>query len=131
MVDADIAAGAGGVRIEGLSRTLRALSKAGADAQDMRDLMHDIGQIVVAGASPPRRLGLLAGTVRAGRGKTKAVIRAGSAKVPYANPIHWGWPARGIPRNPFLTDSLQRNRPAAIRRLEDGIDNILKTNNLR
>src|SRR5690625_8028143 len=81
-------------RITGLRETLRAMEQAGADAESMRDLMHAIGLTVVHAASPLRVTGTLAGTLRAGRGKTKAVVRAGSAAVPYAGPIHYGWPAR-------------------------------------
>src|SRR5690606_32966995 len=92
------------VRIDGLNRVVRKLNAAGADAEDMRDLMHDLGNIVIAGANEPIDSGRLSADIRSGRGKTKAVVRAGGARVPYAGVIHYGWPARGITPQPFLTD---------------------------
>ncbi|SDQ11136.1 HK97 gp10 family phage protein [Microbacterium sp. cf332] len=122
--------GSGRVRVEGLSRSMRALTKAGADAQDMKTLMHSIGSIVVDAADAPARSGALAGTIRAGRGKTKAVVRAGGARTPYAGVIHYGWPARGISPQPFLTEALQANRSAVFAALEAGIDELIQKNGL-
>jgi hypothetical protein len=28
--------------------------------------------------------------------------------VPYAGPIHWGWPSRGIAAQPFVSDAAVR-----------------------
>jgi hypothetical protein len=118
------------VRVEGLRRTLRSLSKAGADANDMRDLMHELGELVIEGADVPEDSGALASTLRAGRGKTKAVVRAGTAKVPYAGVVHYGWPARNIAPHPFLTDSLKARHEQIFSALERGIDELLAKNDL-
>lgn len=118
------------VQIKGLGRTMRKLSKAGADAEEMRELMHEIGMLVVNAASPPVKSGRLAGTMRAGRGKTKAVVRAGGARTPYAGVVHYGWPARGIRAQPFFTAALQSQRGAAFKMLDDGIEEILQKNDL-
>lgn len=130
--DFEVAAG-DGVRLQvtGLSKTIRALSQAGADAEDMRNLMHSIGLLVVDAANPPVVSGALAGTVRAGRGKTKAVVRAGGALAPYAGVIHHGWPARGIPENQFLTHALQRQQASALQALDAGLSDLLRKNNLK
>lgn len=119
------------VRVDGLNRVVRQLKAAGTDAQDMRDLMHDLGEIVIDGATIPNRLGRLSANVRAGRGQTKAVVRAGSARVPYAGVIHYGWPARGIRAQPFLTDALQQRHQQVFAALETGIDQLLKANGLK
>ncbi|GAA2082181.1 hypothetical protein GCM10009840_17840 [Pseudolysinimonas kribbensis] len=118
------------VRVEGLRTTVSRLNKAGADADDMKDLMHGIGELVVHAAHVPDRSGALAGTVRAGRGKTKAVVRAGGAKAPYAGVIHYGWPARNIAPHPFLTDALSREHEQIFDALERGIDALLAKNSL-
>lgn len=130
---ADFEAAGGGVRVvvKGLSRTLRALSAAGADAEEMRDLMHAIGMTVVRSASPPRRSGNLANTLRAGKGKTKAVVRAGGARAPYAGVIHYGWPARNIAPQPFLLRALQAQRGNVLQQLDNGLGDLLKKNNLK
>lgn len=132
MSSADLYAAADGtrVRVAGLRETVRAMSKAGAAAEDMKELMHSLGTLVVRAAHPPVVTGRLSATLRAGRGKTKAVVRAGGARAPYAGVIHYGWPARNIPANPFLTDALQRSRPAILRALDEGLADILRKTDL-
>lgn len=118
------------LRVSGLRSTVRNLEKAGADTQDMRQLIHAVGMVVVNAASGPARTGKLNSTIRAGRGKTKAVVRAGGARAPYAGVIHYGWPARGIQAQPFLVDALQEQRNNVLQTLDTGIEEILRKNNL-
>lgn len=120
------------VRVDGLRKTIRDLNKAGTDATDMKELMHSLGEIVIKGAQPniPVRSGALAGTLRAGNGKTKAVVRAGGARAPYAGVIHYGNPKRGIAPHPFLTDSLRHQHEHIYTALEAGINAILAKNDL-
>jgi hypothetical protein len=40
-----------------------------------------------------------------------AVVRAGGARLPYGGPIHWGWPARHLAAQPFLTDAGKQTEP--------------------
>lgn len=128
--DFEVVNGTTRIRVEGLRRTVRALEQSGADAQDMKDLMHALGSIIVNAAQPPAVSGRLAGTVRAGRGKTKAVVRAGGARAPYAGVIHYGWPAHNIAPQPFLSAALQAERSDVLRALEDGLEDITRRNNL-
>src|SRR5690625_1214867 len=118
------------IEIDGLNETLRALSKAGADAEEMRDLMHSVGTIIVDGARSrvPVRSGALLASLRPGRGKTKAVVRAGRALVPYAGVIHYGYPSGNIAPTMFLVDSVTANRQKVIERVEQGLNDLLKAN---
>ncbi|OIU84611.1 hypothetical protein [Microbacterium sp. AR7-10] len=120
-----------GLRIEGLRELNAKLRKVGDDSQDMPDLMHRIGNIVIANAQPPRESGELAGTMRAGRGKTKAVVRVGYARRGgHAGVVHYGDPHRGHRANRFMIRALDKARPAVIRELEHGIDSIIRKNRL-
>ena len=130
-LDGEFGSGSGRVRIEGLSKTVRALKKAGAEAQDMKDLMHAIGMLVVNAAKPPVRSGRLAATIRAGRGQTKAVVRAGGAAAPYAGVIEYGWPAHNIQPRHYLTEALQAERSAVVEKLDQGLEEILKKADLK
>lgn len=130
MSDLSYESGGVRVRVDGLRATIRRLNKAGTDAAEMRDLMHALGSIVVDAADAPNESGTLAGTVRAGRGKTKAVVRAGGARAPYAGVIHYGWPERGIQPRPFLTDALKAQHAAIFDALERGISDLLARNQL-
>jgi phage gpG-like protein len=96
----------------------------------MKQLMYDIGMLVVRASLPPVLTGRLRDSIRAGRGKTKAVVRAGGARIPYAPIIHYGYPARNIQPRPFLLEALQKERGDVFDKLEDGIDDILRKNNL-
>ncbi|MBB1482493.1 hypothetical protein H5392_01300 [Tessaracoccus sp. MC1865] len=135
MAVADINFKADGVRISitGLAKTFRALEASGVAAESMRDLMHAIGLIVVSTARPdaPTLSGALAGTIRAGRGKTKAVIRAGRASVPYAGVQHYGWPARNIAAKPFLANAVQSTRAQTFAALDEGIGELLRKQGLK
>jgi hypothetical protein len=118
------------VKTQGLAKTSRALLQAGADSQDMKQLMHEIGLLVVRAAQPPVFTGRLASSLKSGRGKTKAVVRAGGARVPYAPIIHYGDRNRNIEPQPFLLQALQSERGDVLTKLEDGIQDILRKNNL-
>lgn len=121
------------VEVKGLKETLRALNKAGADAEEMRDLMHSTGNIIANAARPlaPVRTGQMAGTLRAGRGKTKAVIRAGTkARTPYAGVVHYGWPQKNIRESMFLVRAFEQKRGEALTHIERGLRDLLSKNGL-
>jgi len=107
------AAGHEAVRVEGLAQFVRAMKAAEVDVDDLKDANQAAGAIVLnaAQARAPRRTGALAGSGRANRAVRKAVIRFGSARVPYAGPIHWGWPRRHIRPQPFALDAAQASEP--------------------
>lgn len=108
----------------GLRRLTRDLRKIGADLGDLKDAGQRAGQIVVAAASPraPRRSGALAGSGRAARAAGRVTVLFGSARVPYAGPIHYGWPARGIDPHPFVIDAAQATEPAWLAVYQAGVD---------
>lgn len=66
------------------------------------------------------RAGDLKKTLRSGASSRAGVVRIGKKLVPYAGPIHYGWPSRPnqsknwkggpIPPNPFLHDALDERR---------------------
>lgn len=103
-----------GLEIEGGRNLRRTLKQAGVDLKDLKAIHREVGGVVAGQAAgwAPRVSGRLAASVRAGATQRAAVIRAGNNRksatgVPYAHPIHWGWPRRGIRANPFLSYSAQ------------------------
>lgn len=115
------------LKTEGLAKASRALARAGDYAEDQRDLMHAIGQVVVdeAKALVPVRSGALRDAIRAGRGKTKAVVRAGFRRVPYAPVIHYGWADHNIEPQPYMLQALANKRAEAFRMYQDGMRALL------
>jgi len=105
-----VAGGASGeVRIVGLNALVRTLGKAASELDDLKDAHQRAAEIVAgeARARAPRRTGALANTARAMRQARRARVQVGTGGVPYAMPIHWGWPARGIAANPFVSEAAQ------------------------
>lgn len=86
-----------------IRRMQDAVSKTSATS-DLKGIHADAAKLVQGDAERivPVRSGRLKNTLRS-TGTVKAgVVRAGLSKVPYAGPIHFGWPKRNIRPNPFL-----------------------------
>jgi uncharacterized protein YcsI (UPF0317 family) len=101
------------VRVEGLDRLIRTLKKAGRDISDLTEAHARAGRTVAAAAigRVPRRTGKLAATIRPAKQARRARVMAGRAAVPYAGPIHWGWPARHISSQPFVSEAATATEP--------------------
>jgi hypothetical protein len=95
------------VEVDGLRTLRRDLKKAGVSLQDLKEAHAAVAQQVVRAAAPraPHRTGRLAASTRGSGQAGAAVVRAGRASVPYANPIHWGWGDRHIKAQPWIYDA--------------------------
>lgn len=116
-----------GIRVEGAANLRRTMRRAGEDLQDIKDAHAAAGAIVGgrARAEAPRRSGRLAASVRWSGTNTTATIRAGFARVPYAAPIHWGWPARGIKSQPFISEAATSTEAQWTALYEQAVERIL------
>lgn len=74
----------------------------------------------------PVRSGLLRSTIRAAGQKAGAVVRAGTGSVPYAAPIHFGWPGRNIAPAPFLYDALDDRRAEVLAVYQSRVAELIK-----
>jgi hypothetical protein len=115
------------VRVEGARELRRTLKAAGNDLEDLKKVNATIARYVAlrAAAMAPRRSGRLAGSVRGNQAKTMAAVRAGGARVPYANVIHWGWPRHHIASQPFLVDAAHITEPTWTRYYLREVERIL------
>jgi hypothetical protein len=82
--------------------------------------------VVLDAARPPRKTGRLAASGRAGRGEAKAVVTFGSASVPYARPIHWGWPARHIEPHPFALEAAEQTESQWLEEYRKDLDDLVE-----
>lgn len=114
--------------VTGLRELVRNLEKIGADASDMKEVFTAIGTMVMADAArlAPRKTGRLAASIKPTKTKNKAAIRAGSARVPYAGAINYGWPARGIKPRKFMQIAIDSNEAKAIEMMDDGLGRIIQ-----
>jgi hypothetical protein len=103
------------------------MRKAGQDLGQLRDA-HAAAAAVAgerAKGTAPRVSGKLAGNVRWSGTTTAATLRVGGVAVPYANPIHWGWPRRGISPQPWLSEAAQDTEPTWAAIYERAVEKIL------
>jgi hypothetical protein len=95
--------------MDGAKKFRQELKRAGVAVADLKEPYRLTAELVVRVAKPrtPRKTGALADTVRGSGTQTAGIVRAGNKSVPYANPIHWGWPARHIKPQPWLSIAAQ------------------------
>jgi hypothetical protein len=101
------------VRIQGLARFNSTMRRAGVNLDDMKAANAQASTTVAqwASLSAPRRTGALGASVRGTRRVSGARVLGGGSGVPYAGPIHWGWPARHIGAQPFISEAAQSTEP--------------------
>ena len=123
-----------GISIIGAKELRRALKAAGKDLTQMNEAHRRVNAIVLpaAMAAAPRQSGALRKSIKASAARTRSTLKAGNRRkggptaVPYAAPIHWGWPARGIRQNAFLTDAAEKTRPRWVDEYQKAIDEIIE-----
>ena len=122
-----------GFRVEGLNKVVRDLQTLGVEVEDLKTAFASIALegAHVASTFAPHKSGALAGDVRGNRAKSKAVVTAGRVRVPYAGPINYGWPARGIAASGFMQKADEVMQPVAIQRLEEEINQQIRRRGLQ
>jgi hypothetical protein len=115
------------VQVDGVRELRASLKRAGDDLGDMKDANAAVAGMVAGRASSlaPRVSGRLAASVRGNRAAASAVVKVGTASLPYAGPVHWGWPARHIAANPFAVNAAHDTEPAWTATYLDAIDRII------
>jgi hypothetical protein len=90
-----------------------------------------VAQSAKANATFKNSTGRLVRSIKASSTITTAVVRAGSASVPYAGPIHWGWYYdkkwfiyKNISPNPFLAKALGYNRDKILATYKEQVDKL-------
>ena len=126
------------VKIEGLSKLQRDLRKLSTDALDLNkeeflETNKRVAEIIIGESKKyvPVLTGALAAAIRNASTKKSAKVRAGNVGVPYAGPIHFGWPSRGIRPNPFFYDAIDNRRDEVRDRYVDLVDKLTIKYNLR
>ena len=129
-----------GVNVYGANRLIRTLRKADLDVKQLKTINKQAASTVAAAArvrapvgvksrksNKRYRPGKLSKSVRAGATNRAGVIRAGSKRVPYATPIHWGWPKRNIKPNYFISDAALATEPVWVKEYEQHMAKVVKS----
>lgn len=108
------------------------MERLGVAVSDLKASFKKIGQRVVTDAQSlaPRRSGALAATIKASNTKNKSIVRAGSARVPYAGVQHYGG-YNNIEPHPYLADAVDKNRAASIQTMDDELKALIGKYGLR
>lgn len=124
----------GAQEIEGLKELQKQLRQIGDEAKnDMKPAHKRAAELVVLGAKRfvPVRTGALLESLRPFARQTAGVVRVGNASVPYAGPIHFGWPIRAIKPQPFIYDALDERRADVVRLYAERMDQIIAKHHLQ
>lgn len=130
-----------GVTVQGGARLRSTMKKAGLDVKELTSINKQAASTVTAaaratapvgkpsrkrGRGRPKSGGALKASIRAGATTKAGVIRAGSSRVPYANVQHWGWPARNIRPQYFISDAAIRTEPVWVKEYEKHMNAVIK-----
>lgn len=125
-------------KVQGLKLLQRNLRKYDKDmAKQLRVANKRAAQVIAdeAERQAPVNSGALAKSVKAGATQTSGFVKAGSAsRVPYANPVHWGWqnrPQGGYnPSVPFIQRALKSHHDELVEEYEQAMEDLKKGSNL-
>jgi hypothetical protein len=123
-----------GIKVKGLRSSIKALQAIGVDAKDIKSAGNQAGEIVAREARNlvPVRTGNLRNTIRTSKALDRVNVYAGNNhRVPYANPIHWGWFKRNIKPQPFFVKALGITRDEVYQNYYRSIDRLIKTNSTK
>ena len=120
------------IKITGLSEVQRNLRKLSTDALDLNkteflETNKQVAEIVINETKKyvPFLTGALAAAIRNASTKKSAKVRAGNAAVPYAGPIHFGWPSRSIKPNTFLYEAIDARKSEVANRYAELVSDLI------
>jgi hypothetical protein len=90
------------VRTEGADEVERSLARIGVRLSDLDFTKIASEGMRLAAEFAPKVSGALRASIKGSKSKSRATIKAGSARVPYAAPINYGWAKRNIAPSNFL-----------------------------
>lgn len=117
-----------GVHIENLRETIRDLERLGVEVEDLKEAFGEISREITTEATGQVKVltGAARATIRPARTKNKAVVRAGSAGVPYVAALNYGWPAHNIEGDEFLTGPANDDPEGKARRISANLDRLIR-----
>ncbi len=133
-----------GIGVENLSLTVKAMKELGATREVLTEPGYQGALILIRQAKSlvPVKTGALSESMRPRRIQSGGSVQAGGKRVPYANPIHWGWLVvssahrgklrpgtyRGIRPQPFFSEALGYTKQEILenyeRLMRQTIDNL-------
>jgi HK97 gp10 family phage protein len=125
---------ASGIKVKGFKAGIKALQAIGVPDSEIKAAGSQAGEIVAREARTlvPVRTGALRNTIKVTKALRSVSVRAGNnGKVPYANPIHWGWFKRNIKPQPFFTKALGITRDEVYQNYYRTLDTLIAFNSTK
>jgi hypothetical protein len=118
-----------GISVENLNTTIRAIKELGASREVLTEPGYQGALILIRQAKSlvPVKTGALQSSMRPRRIERGGSVQAGGKRVPYANPIHWGWFKRHIKPQPFFTKALGYTRQEIYENYYREVDALIKS----
>ena len=119
-----------GVKVKGYKQAIKALQRIGVPAAEIKAAGTQSGELVAnqARSLVPVRTGALRNSIRVSKALTKVTVSAGNnTRVPYANPIHWGWFKRNIKPQAFFIKALGITRDEVYRNYYRSLDKLIES----
>ena len=116
------------ITVEGIKQVTDSLKKLNKDLESNIELNKELSTTLSqkASAMAPVLTGALASSVKGNPSAEKAQILAGSAAVPYAGVIEYGWPQRNIEAQPYLNPAVNDNMGYIIEKYNESIQKAIK-----
>ena len=116
------------ISITGVKEVTDTLNKLGRDLESNIELNKELSTTLAqkASALAPRLTGALASSVVGKPSAEKAQILAGSAAVPYAGVIEYGWPQKNREAQPYLNPAVNDNMGYIIEKYNDSIQKAIQ-----
>jgi hypothetical protein len=116
------------ITVEGIKQVTDSLKKLNKDLESNIELNKELSTTLSqkASAMAPVLTGALASSVKGNPSAEKAQILAGSAAIPYAGVIEYGWPDRNIDAQPYLNPAVNDNMGYIIEKYNDSIQKAIK-----
>ena len=116
------------ITITGVKEVIDTLNKLNKDIESNIELNKELSTTLSqkASAMAPVLTGALASSVKGNPSAEKAQIMAGSAAVPYAGVIEYGWPDRNIDAQPYLNPAVNDNMGYIIEKYNDSIQKAIQ-----
>lgn len=122
---------ASGIKVKGYRSAIKALQAIGVPDAEIKAAGSEAGELVAREARTlvPVRTGALRNTIKVSKALKSVSVKAGNnTRVPYANPIHWGWFKRHIKPQPFFSKALGITRDEVFRNYYAKLETLITKN---
>jgi HK97 gp10 family phage protein len=125
---------ASGIKVKGFKASIKALQAIGVPDAEIKAAGSAAGDLVANEARNlvPVRTGALRNTIKVSKALRSVSVKAGNnGRVPYANPIHWGWFKRNIKPQPFFIKALGITRNEVYQNYYRTLDRLIANNSTK